>query len=186
MQRILLTCLLVVTPGTLMAQAHVHEAGMTMPGGPVQPGQDAYAAVAEVVQILQADSTTDWSKVNLEALRQHLIDMNLVTLGSSVRQSDVPGGLAMDVTGDARTAGSIRRMVHEHAMALGQLADYSAESQEIPGGVRFTVRAKRPDDARTVSMIRGLGFIGLLTVGAHHGVHHLALARGEPMNHMNE
>jgi hypothetical protein len=47
----------------------------------------------------------------------------------------------------------------------------------------MTVRAKKSDDAATEARIRGLGFIGLLTVGAHHATHHLALARGGNMTH---
>ena len=49
-------------------------------GTPTIPGQDAFGAIQEVVQILQSDPKTDWSKVNIDALRQHLIDMNEVTL----------------------------------------------------------------------------------------------------------
>ena len=37
-------------------------------------GHDAFGAIQEIVQILDADPNTDWSKVDLEALRQHLID----------------------------------------------------------------------------------------------------------------
>ena len=39
-----------------------------------------HGAIGEIVRILEADPKTDWSKVNLEALRQHLIDMNEVAL----------------------------------------------------------------------------------------------------------
>ena len=46
---------------------------------PTMPGQDAFGAIQEIVRILEADPKTDWSKVNLEALRQHLIDMKDVT-----------------------------------------------------------------------------------------------------------
>ncbi len=49
-------------------------------GIPTMPGQDAFGAIQEIVRILEADPKTDWSKVNLEALRQHLIDMSEVTL----------------------------------------------------------------------------------------------------------
>ncbi len=55
----------------------------------------------------------------------------------------------------------------------------SATTEEIPGGLRLTVVAKNPDDAKTIARIRGLGFIGLLTQGAHHQPHHLAMAKGE-------
>src|SRR5438552_18068577 len=39
---------------------------------PKSPGQAAYAAIGEVVRLLEADPRTDWSRVNVEALRQHL------------------------------------------------------------------------------------------------------------------
>src|SRR5665213_2414926 len=45
---------------------------------PTQPGQSAFAAIQEIVAILEADPKTDWSRVNIEALRQHLIDMDNV------------------------------------------------------------------------------------------------------------
>ncbi len=44
-------------------------------------GQDAFGAIQEIVQALQSDPKTEWSKVNIEALRQHLIDITIeVTL----------------------------------------------------------------------------------------------------------
>src|SRR5260370_8405993 len=78
-----------------------HEMAST--GAPAMPGQDAFGAIAEVVQMLAADPSTDWSKVDLERLRQHLIDMNEVVLRSQVRQSEVPAGLLMDLTATGRT-----------------------------------------------------------------------------------
>src|ERR1700741_1796256 len=58
------------------AHAGMHATSTT----PRMPGQDAFGAIQQIVQILDADPKTDWSKVDLEALRQHLIDMNEVTL----------------------------------------------------------------------------------------------------------
>jgi hypothetical protein len=171
MKRMLLGTLLFFVPGVAAAQS------------PAQAGQDAYAAIAEVVRLLEADPSTDWSKVNLEALRQHLIDMNDVTLRSSARQTTVPGGAKFEVTGEGRTTGAIRRMLASHARMLGQLPAYEASVAEMSGGVLLTVRAKRSGDNATEARIRGLGFIGLLTVGAHHATHHLALARGDAMAH---
>ena len=62
--------------GMMGAHAGMHATSTT----PTMPGQDAFGAIQEIVQILDADPKTDWSKVDLEALRQHLIDMNEVTL----------------------------------------------------------------------------------------------------------
>ena len=148
---------------------------------PTLPGQDAFGAIQEIVRILDADPATDWSKVNVERLRQHLIDMNDVVLRSRVKAVAVPAGLAMDVTGTGRTAQAIRSMVIPHAVELDGMPQWSARTERIPGGVRLTVKAKDANDARTIARIRGLGFIGLLTEGAHHQPHHLAMAKGEAM-----
>jgi hypothetical protein len=52
----------------------------------VPAAQAAFATIADVVRKLTADSTTDWSKVNIEALRLHLIDMDDVVMRSAVTQ----------------------------------------------------------------------------------------------------
>lgn len=148
-------------------------------GAPRMPGQDAFGAIAEVVRLLDADPKTDWSKVNVERLRQHLVDMNEVVLRSEVTQSLVDGGLAMEVTGRGRTEQAIRAMVIPHAAELDRTPLYAAKAEPIAGGVRLTVTAKQADDAKAVARLRGLGFIGLLTEGVHHGPHHLAMAKGE-------
>jgi hypothetical protein len=164
-------------PGAMphdMHQQH-HPAG----GGPIQPGQAAFGAMAEVVRTLEADPATDWSKVDMERLRQHLIDMNEVVLRALVKATQVPGGLSMDVTGEGRTARSIRDMVIPHAAELDGMPAWLAKAEPIPGGARLIVVARDPSDAKTVARIRGLGFAGLLVHGAHHGPHHLAMAKGE-------
>ena len=170
---------LVAAPANAQQMPHGHSMGSASSGVPTLPGQDAFGAVQEIVRILEADPGTDWSKVNLERLRQHLIDMNDVTLRSEVKATSVPGGLAMDVTGAGRTEEAIRRMVEPHTVELNAMPQWSAKTEQIPGGLRLTVVAKNPDDAKTVARIRGLGFIGLLVQGGHHQPHHLAMARGE-------
>ena len=157
-----------------------HMAGM--PGtSPAMPGQDAFGALAEVVRLLDADPQTDWSKVDLERLRQHLIDTNEVVLRSEVKQTPVPGGLAMEITGTGRTERAIRAMVVPHATELDRMPEWSAGTEPIAGGVRLIVVAKKPDDAKKVARIRGLGFAGLITEGTHHQPHHLAMAKGEAL-----
>ena len=162
---------------------HSRHGAVTAGASSVPAGQDAFAAIAGIVAQLEADSTTDWSKVNVEALRQHLVVMNDVTLGARSVQASVAGGARMDVTGDGRVAASIRAMLHAHAPGLERTGLYKATVEDIPRGARLTVTAADPSDAKTVAKIRGLGFIGLLTLGAHHAQHHLALARGEAVSH---
>ena len=80
-------------------------------GVPTMPGQDAFGTIQEVVQILQADPATDWSKVNIGTLRQHLIDMNEVTLHAAAAERVVENGVEITVTGEGRTLEAIKRMV---------------------------------------------------------------------------
>ena len=167
--------------GAMPHMQHMPEMPGMVAGAPTMPGQDAFGAIAEVVRLLDADASTDWSKVDLERLRQHLIDMNEVVLRAQVKQAPVPGGLVMDVTGTGRTEQAIRAMLVPHAAELGRMPSYAAKTELIPGGVRLTVTAKAADDAKAVARLRGLGFIGLLTEGGHHGPHHLAMAKGEAL-----
>jgi hypothetical protein len=177
---VLMACLAAV-PAQGQQMPHGHAMGHASSGVPALPGQDAFGAIQEVVRILEADPATDWSKVNLERLRQHLIDMNEVTLRASVKAESVPGGLRMDITGTGRTEQAIRGMVGPHANELNQMKEWSAKAEAIPGGLRLTVVTKDQADAKTVARIRGLGFIGLLVQGGHHQPHHLAMAKGEAM-----
>src|SRR5215471_17152427 len=78
---------------------------------PTLPGQDAFGAIQEIVQILEADPKTDWSKVDLEGLRQHLIDMNDVTLKADADAKPIDGGLEIAITGSGHTLAAIQRMV---------------------------------------------------------------------------
>ncbi len=152
----------------------------TASSAPAAPGQAAYAAIAEVVRALEADPRTDWSRVNIEALRQHLVDMDEVTLRSTAVQRAVDGGIVVDVTGATpRTAEAVARMARAHAAALDGDARFATTTEPIRSGMRVTIRAEDAGDAALVARIRGLGFYGLLTLGAHHAAHHLMIARGE-------
>ena len=167
--------------GAEMHAQHMQAMRAMAGGEPTMPGQDAFGALAEVVRLLEADPATDWSKVDLERLRQHLIDMNEVVLRSVVKATPVRAGLAMEVTGVGRTEQAIRAMVIPHAIELNRMPLFAAKTEPIAGGVRLTVIAKRPDDPKLIARIRALGFAGLITEGAHHQPHHLAMAKGEAL-----
>jgi hypothetical protein len=156
------------------AQMMQQQAGM--PGQPTLPGQDAFGAIQEIVRILEADPKTDWSKINLEALRQHLIDMNEVTLKADESAKDIDGGLAIAVTGTGRTVDAIQRMIPAHAQEINGLHGWRVKADTLPNGETLTVASSDPKE---VQHIRGLGFIGILVSGTHHQPHHLMMAKGE-------
>lgn len=193
MTRMLRICVLCVFCGlhrapALAAQGMDHEkqgGGMETKMGAMMtpPSQAAFATIQDIVRKLRADPATDWSKVNLEALRQHLIDMDNVVMRSSVKQTNVDGGISLDITGAGEVTGAIRRMTSMHAMALGEEGTWVTKTTEIAGGARMIVTAKDPSDVKAVTMLRGLGFAGILTEGDHHAKHHMMLARGEGMMH---
>lgn len=142
---------------------------------PTQPGEEAFATIQEIVGILQADSNTDWSSVNIAALRKHLIDMSEVTLHAHAKPEDIPGGVKIAVTGTGRTLVAIRRMVVRHAHVINGLHGWTVSTAPIADGVTLTVTSP---EANQVAMIRALGFMGIMVQGAHHQMHHLAIAKG--------
>jgi len=143
---------------------------------PTMPGQDAFGALQEIVQILEADPKTDWSKVDLEGLRQHLIDMNEITLRADAAPKQIDGGLEIAVTGTGRTLVAIQRMVPAWAQTMNGQRGWTAKTTSLPDGELLAVTATDPKE---IEHIRGLGFIGLLVSGSMHQPHHLAMARGE-------
>jgi hypothetical protein len=143
---------------------------------PTMPGQDAFGAIQEIVRILEADPKSDWSKVDLEALRQHLIDMNEVTLRADAAAKPIEGGLEIAVTGSGRTLDAIQRMIPAWAQSTNGLNRWSTKAVPLANGELLTVTAT---DAKEIQHIRGLGYIGLLVSGSYHQMHHLAMAKGE-------
>ena len=154
-------------------------AGPAGPMVPTEPGQGAFGALQQIVQILEADPHTDWSKVNLDALRAHLIDMDRVTLDAHAVVRHIPGGNRITVTGTGRTLVAIQRLLPEEAMHLNGMRGWRLAATRIRDGVILTVTTRDP---KQVAMIRGLGFAGILASGDFHPRHHLEIARGEPMH----
>jgi len=145
---------------------------------PTQPGQGAFGAVQEVVRILEADPATDWSKVSLDALREHLIDMEEVTLHADAAVQHMDDGIQVAVTGQGRTLDAIRRMVPADARHLNGQNGWTVRTTDLPNGVMLIATSNDPKQA---TIIRGLGFIGVLASGNYHQEHHLMVARGRHM-----
>ncbi len=176
-------CVIVVASS--LAPANAQPTGHQMPSQhmmsmqgdvPTLPGQDAFGALQEIVRILEADPHTDWSKVNLDALREHLIDMNEVTLRADARVQHIDGGIEVAVTGSGRTLTAIQRMLPDQARHLDGMQGWHVMTQPLPDGVTLTVTASDP---KQIAIIRGLGFAGVLASGSYHQMHHLAMAKGE-------
>jgi hypothetical protein len=142
---------------------------------PTMPGQEVFGTIQEIVRILEADPATDWSKVNIAALREHLIDMDEVTMRAAASERALDNGIEITVTGQGRTLEAIKRMVPAHAHELAALG-WQARTEDLPNGVKLVVTTTDP---RQVVKLKALGFIGIMVQGSHHQLHHLMMAKGE-------
>ena len=84
---------------------------------PTMPGQGVFGTIQEIVHILEADPATNWSKANIAALREHLIDMDGVTMRCVTNQQALADGIAITVTGEGRT------LARQSGRSSGQLLD---------------------------------------------------------------
>ena len=152
-------------------------------GAPVltEPGQGAFAALSEVVRLLEGDPTTDWTAVDLDPLRDHLVDMDRLVRDAEVSVERAPDGLRARVTGDPATMASAARMVPAHADQLAAEPLWRVSSEVDADAVVLDVRSDDPDQ---VAKIAALGFFGLMASRDHHRAHHLAIATGDdPHDH---
>lgn len=140
-----------------------------------EPGQGAFAVLSEVVRVLEADPDTDWSQVDLAALRAHLVDMDRLVSDAVVTETELPNGVSSLATGDAETIATLRRMVPAHAAQLALDNRWSVKAMETDNGMELRVTSHDPAVA---ALIRGLGFFGLMASQDHHRKHHLMMALG--------
>lgn len=169
---------LATAPSLAFAEpAHAHDLahGAAVTGPPQEAGQSAFAAISEIVDRLTADPNTDWSKVNVDALRSHLTDMDNVLLRARVTTSPVPRGAVFDVTGETPAIqDAIRRMALAHATMVNGVDGQRVVATATAQGARVEVIGAEA----TAIRIRALGFFGLLVEGGHHGPHHWMMATG--------
>jgi hypothetical protein len=148
-------------------------------GNPTLPGQDAFGAIQEIITILESDPATDWTKVDISALRSHLVDMNRLVMDTNVLEKNIDGGLEINITGQGSVLLTIQNMVSAHAPMIDGLNNWVAKAKVTHDGAKLTVMSA---DKKEVAHIRGLGFFGLMVSGSHHQTHHLGLARGEKVH----
>ncbi|MEQ8246298.1 MAG: hypothetical protein RID42_01320 [Alphaproteobacteria bacterium] len=190
MRRLLLASILVL-PSLAQAQqsGHSHTPGMThaasadtvgSPSAAREPGQASFAAIQEIVSLLEADPRTDWAAVDIDGLRRHIVDMDNVTLRAEVETTPIDGGFRYVVTGAGSVRESIARMVSAHAATASGSHGLTIVAADDPRGAVMTVTATRPED---LAKLAGLGFFGVMTLGAHHQEHHLMIAAGRGPHH---
>lgn len=159
----------------MMAERHAsmhQEMGVTP-----ENGQSAFNVIQSVVQQLEQNPDTDWSTVNMDALRDHLIDMQRVMIGANVSSENIEGGVRHTVSGNAAPVQhAIHRMVLSHARQMSSSSEWTIDAERTNEGAVLTITS---DVAAETVKIRALGFSGFMVLGDHHQAHHWQMATGQ-------
>lgn len=156
--------------------SHANKKMAVAPQEAIEPGQGAFAAISEIVAILQADPNTEWRKVDINRLREHLVDMDQLTLNASVRQREEANQIIFEVIGTGRTVRAIKAMTPAHAIELNKSTNWEVTAESTDDG---SIMRLSSDQVGELEKIKALGFFGIMATGAHHQEHHLAMARGK-------
>jgi len=146
-----------------------------------ETGQATFAALEEAVIALQADPNTDWDRVDVDGLREHLLDMDRVTMMTSVESVDLSDGVRHRVTAEGDALGSLHRMSEAHADFMARELDWDMAITLLDSGISLDIR---PASEADIARVRALGFYGWIALGGHHQVHHWAMVSGrDPHQH---
>jgi hypothetical protein len=171
-----------------MASAHTHHANMNhaaMMGHNTAPtqvvltesGTDPFATLQEVIAALESNTRTNWEKVNIEALRLHLVEMQDMTINVDVKQQHIDNGFQAVVSPTTSNAvKSLTRVLSGHPAQMKAETGWDMQVQINNSVFTLTVTT---DNAKDVAKIRGLGYIGVMAYGNHHQPHHWAMASGD-------
>ena len=164
-----------------MAHSHHHSSShSTYQTTPLtEAGQSIFATVSEVVAALEANPNTDWSKVNIPALYQHLVDMKHVAENVRIlREGKTKHGisLVLEVT-ERRTREALDRVLPAHANQLKESLGWHMQVQR-QGKKEVHIQVNAHNEADRVK-IQALGYMGVMAYGNHHQPHHWLMATGQ-------
>lgn len=144
--------------------------------GPTEGGQSTYAALIEIVALLENDNDTQWENVDIDGLRTHLLDMNHLILNTTATKTLVNDNLVrFDVTGSAESIPSIHRMVPAHSRFIEESRGWAIKPELTDTGASLAITTK---DTQTLKRLDALGFYGFMSLDSHHQAHHYQMALG--------
>lgn len=160
--------------GTVFAQHNMHTQSTPL----TEPGNDIFGTIQEIIKKLKADSTTDWSKVDLENLRQHLLDMKAFTEDVTViSKTPIENGTEIKIRPKTnRAAEALKRLFSMHPAMIKKEKGWDMDAHQ--NGDNWIITCTTSNESE-VEKIHALGYIGLLAEGAHHQLHHWRIATGK-------
>ncbi|NOX15311.1 MAG: hypothetical protein GXP61_04700 [Epsilonproteobacteria bacterium] len=143
----------------------------------LEAGNDAFGTIQEVIRNLKNDPNTDWSKVNIEALRAHLSDMEDITLNIKIlSQKNIPNGVVVIIKPTTpRAYSALKKVFQAHPRQLKKDTGWDMRVEEKNKNFTITITTSKKNE---VNEIRGLGYIGIMAYGSHHQLHHWMMAKG--------
>lgn len=142
------------------------------------PGNQIFGAIQETITALENNPNTNWEDVNLEALRQHLLDMKAFTEEVEVYgKRSIEEGVELQVrpvTERARIA--LEHVLSIHPEMLKKEKGWTMKSEHKNGIWSIQCTSESSGD---LPEMRALGYIGLLAAGSHHQKHHWLIATGK-------
>jgi len=142
-----------------------------------EAGTDPFAVIQEAIALLEVNPDTDWSVVNIEALRSHLVEMQDMTLNVTVEQQPINLGFMAVITPTTdRALESMIQVLSAHPSQMKIETGWDMTVTNNNGAFTISVTT---DQLLDVDKIRGLGYIGIMAYGNHHQPHHWAMASGE-------
>ncbi|PIB24555.1 hypothetical protein BFP76_05010 [Amylibacter kogurei] len=166
----LCTFLALATVPAFAQQAHHQSAG------PTEVGQSAFAAISEIVEVLGNDPETDWTKVNVSSLQNHLVDMELLTMRTNATVETIDLTVVITVLGQGEAVGAVQRLTTAHVPMLAAETGWEVDVDPTRSGTILRIAVSSETE---LARVTGLGFYGIMTIGAHHQAHHLQIARGD-------
>lgn len=143
---------------------------------PQEGGQATFAALIEIVAMLEQDAETDWDTVDIDDLRVHLLDMNHLILGTEATTSTIGDDqIRFDIRGTEKSIPSIHRMAPAHSRFIEQSRGWKIEPELNDDGATLTITV---EDAAALSRLSALGFYGFMSLDSHHQAHHYQMAIG--------
>lgn len=143
----------------------------------IEAGNDIFAALQEVISALNADPKTDWSEVNLTALKEHLLDMRDMVINVELvsKKALKNGSEILIKPTNKRARQAMKRVLSGHPAQLKQETGWNMSVTKQTDTYLLTTTTENQAE---VSKIIGLGYIGLMAHGSHHQPHHWSMATG--------
>ncbi|MBJ7539908.1 hypothetical protein [Marinomonas transparens] len=140
---------------------------------PTEPGQSIFGAIAEVNKLLE-EGNVDWNSVDLDALMEHLKDMDNLMTNTMVRKNELPNGLTINVSNSGNGQRAMDNMIPAHASFLQNVRpNWTIKYEKEKSNYIITVTSEIQKEA---IKIKGLGFAGFMVQDDHHASHHMSLA----------